>query len=51
MRMALAAIGYPASSLESNTENYANVARTALDALTAYAEDVRAARQIKGQRA
>jgi len=51
MRMVNAAIGYPASSLESNTENYANVARITLDALTAYAEDVRAARQIKGQRA
>jgi 3-methyl-2-oxobutanoate hydroxymethyltransferase len=51
MRMAHAAIGYAASSLELNTENYANVARITLDALTAYAEDVRAARQIKGQRA
>ncbi len=47
MRMALAAIGY----LESSAEQYANVAKTALDALSAYAEDVRAARQIKGQRA
>jgi 3-methyl-2-oxobutanoate hydroxymethyltransferase len=50
MRMAHAAIGYAASFLESNTKNYANVARITLDALTAYAEDVRAARQIKGQR-
>jgi len=48
MRMAHAAIGYAASALESTTENYANVARIALDALTAYAEDVRAGRQIKG---
>jgi 3-methyl-2-oxobutanoate hydroxymethyltransferase len=48
MRMAHAAIGYAASNLESKTETYANVARVALDALTAYAEDVRAARQIKG---
>lgn len=47
MRMALAAIGY----LESPTEQYADVARTAFDALTAYSEDVRAGRQIKGQRA
>jgi 3-methyl-2-oxobutanoate hydroxymethyltransferase len=47
MRMALAAIGY----LESPTEQYANVAKTALEALNAYAEDVRAGRQIKGQRA
>ena len=48
MRMAHAAIGYAASALESKTESYANVARIALDAFIAYAEDVRAARQIKG---
>lgn len=48
MRMAHAAIGYAASTLESKTETYANVARITLDAITAYAEDVRAARQIKG---
>jgi 3-methyl-2-oxobutanoate hydroxymethyltransferase len=48
MRMAHAAIGYAASALEANTENYANVAKIALDALSAYAQDVRAARQIKG---
>ena len=46
MRMALAAIGY----LESPTQQYADVAKIALEALSAYAEDVRAARQIKGQR-
>jgi 3-methyl-2-oxobutanoate hydroxymethyltransferase len=48
MRMAHAAIGYGASALESKTETYANVARITLDALGAYAEDVRAGRQIKG---
>ena len=48
MRLAHAAIGYGASMLESKTETYANVARVTLDALTAYAGDVRAARQIKG---
>jgi 3-methyl-2-oxobutanoate hydroxymethyltransferase len=48
MRMAHAAIGYAASALESKTETYANVARITLDAITAYAEDVRAGRQIKG---
>ncbi len=48
MRMAHAAIGYAASALESKAETYANVARITLDAITAYAEDVRAARQIKG---
>ena len=48
MRMAHAAIGYAASAIESRAETYANVARIALDALSAYADDVRAARQIKG---
>ena len=48
LRVAHAAIGYAASALESKTESYANVARTTLDALTAYANDVRAGRQIKG---
>jgi 3-methyl-2-oxobutanoate hydroxymethyltransferase len=48
MRMAHAAIGYAASALEAKAENYANVARIALDALSAYADDVRAGRQIKG---
>ncbi|MGZ5033645.1 MAG: 3-methyl-2-oxobutanoate hydroxymethyltransferase [Usitatibacter sp.] len=48
MRMAHAAIGYAASALESKAESYANVARITLDAITAYAEDVRESRQIKG---
>lgn len=48
IRMAHAAIGYAASALDSKTETYANVARITLEAITAYAEDVRAARQIKG---
>jgi len=48
MRMAHAAIGYAASALESKADNYANVARITLEAISAYAEDVRAARQIKG---
>ena len=48
MRMAHAAIGYAASELDSQTETYANVARITLDAITAYAEDVRSGRQIKG---
>jgi 3-methyl-2-oxobutanoate hydroxymethyltransferase len=51
MRMAHAAIGYAFSNIDSKAEQYANVAKIMLDALTAYAEDVRAARQIKGQRA
>jgi 3-methyl-2-oxobutanoate hydroxymethyltransferase len=48
MRMAHAAIGYAESAIDGAAENYANVARTALDALSAYVGDVRAARQIKG---
>ena len=48
MRMAHAAIGYAASALDNPPETYANVARITLDAITAYADDVRGARQIKG---
>jgi 3-methyl-2-oxobutanoate hydroxymethyltransferase len=50
LRMAHAAIGYAASNVDSSAENYANVARIALEALSAYAEDVRAARPLRGQR-
>jgi 3-methyl-2-oxobutanoate hydroxymethyltransferase len=48
MRMAHAAIGYAASGIDAPPETYANVAQVTLDALTALAQDVRAARQIKG---
>ena len=48
VRMANAAIAYAASTIDNPPETYAYVARTALDALSAYADDVRAARQIKG---
>jgi 3-methyl-2-oxobutanoate hydroxymethyltransferase len=48
MRMVHAAIGYPATALDSKAETYANVARITLEAITAYAEDVRSGRQIKG---
>ena len=48
MRMAHAAVGYAASNLDSRIENYANVANIVFDAMAAYAEDVRAGRQIKG---
>ena len=48
IRMAHAAIGYAATNLDSPAETYANVANIAFDAISAYAEDVRAARQIKG---
>jgi 3-methyl-2-oxobutanoate hydroxymethyltransferase len=49
IRLIHTAIGYAASALEAQTESYANVARITLDALTAYADDVRAGRQIKGR--
>lgn len=48
MRMAHAAIGYAAATLDNPPDAYAQVARTALDALTALCEDVRSGRQIKG---
>jgi 3-methyl-2-oxobutanoate hydroxymethyltransferase len=50
IRMGHAAIGYAASMIDEPRETYANVAQTTLDALTQYAEDVRAVRQIKGGR-
>jgi 3-methyl-2-oxobutanoate hydroxymethyltransferase len=48
IRMAHAAIGYAASAIDDPPDTYANVAQITLDAITAYADDVRAARQIKG---
>ena len=48
IRMANAAIGYAASGLDNPPDTYANVAQISFDALSAYADDVRAARQIKG---
>ncbi len=48
MRMANAAIGYAAATIDQPPETYAQVARTTLDALTALVDDVRAGRQIKG---
>jgi 3-methyl-2-oxobutanoate hydroxymethyltransferase len=48
MRMAHAAIGYAASAIDNKPETYANVASITLEALGAYANDVRSARQIRG---
>jgi 3-methyl-2-oxobutanoate hydroxymethyltransferase len=48
VRMATAAIGYSADGLDNAPDTYANVAQIAFDAITAYAEDVRSARQIAG---
>lgn len=48
MRMAHAAIGYAASTIDQPPDTYAHVAQTALGAISAYADDVRNARQIRG---
>ncbi len=47
MRMVNAAVGYAYSALHGDADSYANVARVTFDALTAYAADVRAGRQVK----
>ena len=44
------AIGYTAAALDDDVERYANVARLTLDAITAYAADVRGGRPIKGSK-
>ena len=43
------AIGYTAAALDDNAERYANVSRIALDAINAYADDVRGGRQVRGK--
>jgi 3-methyl-2-oxobutanoate hydroxymethyltransferase len=49
IRLATTAIGYGAKNLDAPlAESYANVAQIAYDAITAYSEDVRAGRQVKG---
>lgn len=49
IRMVTSAIGYNATGLDEEPKDaYVNVARLTLEAITAYSEDVRAARQIKG---
>lgn len=48
MRMVNAAIGYAASGLDDPPDTYADVARVAFDAVSRYAGDVRAARQVAG---
>ncbi|MGH9056094.1 MAG: 3-methyl-2-oxobutanoate hydroxymethyltransferase [Acidimicrobiales bacterium] len=50
IRMAHAAIGYAASGLDEPPDTYANVARVAFDAISAYSTDVREGRQIRGGR-
>lgn len=51
VRMAHAAIGYAARTLDDKPDSYAHVAQVTMDALTAVAEDVRAGRHIKGDAA
>lgn len=48
MRMAHAAIGYAASAVDGAPDTYVNVAQLTLEAMTAYADDVRASRQLPG---
>ena len=49
VRAAFAAVGYLAAAIDDDkTERYANVAQTVLDAMKTFADDVRAARQIRG---
>jgi len=48
IRGVCAAIGYLATALDDETERYANVAQIALNAISTFAEDVRAGRQIRG---
>jgi 3-methyl-2-oxobutanoate hydroxymethyltransferase len=51
MRLAHGAIGYGFGNLGKPADQYANVAQVSHDALAAYAEDVRAARQTRDPRA
>jgi len=47
IRVAYAAIGYMAASLDDTNDRYANVAKISLDAISAFADDVRGGRQIR----
>jgi 3-methyl-2-oxobutanoate hydroxymethyltransferase len=49
VRAVVTAVGYLAAALDDTTDRYANVARVTFDAIQTYAEDVRAARQIRGK--
>lgn len=48
VRAVFGAIGYLARALDDNAPRYANVAQIALEALGAFADDVRAGRQVRG---
>lgn len=49
VRAVMNAIGYVAAALDDQADRYANVARVTFDAITAYSDDVRAGRQIRGK--
>jgi 3-methyl-2-oxobutanoate hydroxymethyltransferase len=49
VRAVVTGMGYLAAALDDTTDRYANVARVTFDAVQTYAEDVRAARQIRGK--
>jgi len=49
VRSVVAAVGYLASSVDDGTDRYANVASTALSALSALGDDVRTARPLRGE--
>jgi 3-methyl-2-oxobutanoate hydroxymethyltransferase len=49
VRAVVNAVGYLAAALDDTTNRYANVARVTFDAIQTYADDVRAARQIRGK--
>ena len=49
IRAVVNAVGYLAAALDDTTERYANVARVTFDAIQTYADDVRAARQVRGR--
>jgi len=49
VRLVMNAIGYTSAALDDEVDRYANVARIALEAITSYAHDVRAGRQIRGK--
>jgi 3-methyl-2-oxobutanoate hydroxymethyltransferase len=42
------AIGYFAEAIDDEVDRYANVAKISFDAITAFADDVRAGRQVRG---
>jgi 3-methyl-2-oxobutanoate hydroxymethyltransferase len=50
VRAVYPALGFFASAIDDDTPRYANVAKASLEGLTTFADDVRAGRQLRGQR-